>query len=119
MIKKIFLVFLIIIINFAVCIRFNDSYALEKENNQKNDNTYTRKEVGNITTNTYDENNIMASNKNIETKNNNYNKKNGIYKICVSVEVDKSIGIKGGGDSNNELTEIWDYRKCCTTKILF
>ena len=46
-------------------------------------------------------------------------KKNGIYKIEIGKSPDKVVEVRGADRLDNSIVDIWDYRKCTTTKILF
>ena len=46
-------------------------------------------------------------------------KEDGIYKFAIGKNPNKVIEIKGGTTENNSEIDIWSYRKCVTTKILY
>lgn len=46
-------------------------------------------------------------------------KSNGIYKIAVGADSSKTIEVAGSDIGNNAKIDIWNYRKCISTKILF
>lgn len=46
-------------------------------------------------------------------------KSNGIYKIAVGADSSKTIEVAGSDIGNNAKIDIWNYRKCNSTKILF
>lgn len=46
-------------------------------------------------------------------------KENGIYKIAIGADLNKTIEVAGSDIGNNAKVDIWNYRKCYSTKILF
>lgn len=47
------------------------------------------------------------------------NKDNGVYRIAVGKKPEKVIEIQGGEKTDGAIVDIWNYRKCITTKVLF
>lgn len=44
---------------------------------------------------------------------------NGIYNIAVGKISNKSVEVAGSVKDNNGKVDIWDYRKCTSSKVLF